>query len=104
MEKITKPIIWTQRALKDLNKIYEFNAENIGNDKAVQKIITKVEILEKTSFDYSTIGAADEDFSHLKYHYRKLIESHYKITYRVGSTKIYINRIFDTRQNPNKNK
>lgn len=50
------------------------------------------------------IGSVDEDFSHLKREYRKLILHHCKITDREGVSKIYINRIFDTRQNPIKNK
>lgn len=107
MEKITKPVFWTERALKDLQKIYNFNIEIIGQDKAfeiISLVVEKVSILENLSFSYITIGAVDESFSHLKMQYRKLLEGHYKITYREGRSKIYINRIFDTRQHPNKNK
>ena len=107
MEKIIKPLIWTERALKDLKKINEFNSELLSEEKALkitQQIVDKVEILEDYNFDYTEIGAKDESFSHLKKEYRKLIEGNYKITYREGMSKIYINRIFDTRQNPNKNK
>jgi len=50
------------------------------------------------------IGAVDGDFAHLKYEYRKLISHHCKITYRAGRTKIFIVRVFDTRQHPDKNK
>ncbi|GGE19117.1 hypothetical protein GCM10010831_20340 [Psychroflexus salis] len=50
------------------------------------------------------MGALDDNFSHLKHEYRKLIIQHCKITYREGNSKIYVIRIFDTRQNPNKNK
>jgi hypothetical protein len=56
------------------------------------------------SFEFSKIGSINEDFTHLKFEYRKLIYHHCKITYREGKDKIYINRIFDTRQNPIKNK
>ncbi len=55
-------------------------------------------------FEFSKIGSINEDFTHLKFEYRKLIYHHCKITYREGKDKIYINRIFDTRQNPIKNK
>lgn len=107
MEKITKPIEWTTRALNDLKKIHEFNSEILGFKKAEavsDAIINKTELLENPTFDYSKIGAIDESFSHMKYNYRKLIEGHYKITYRDGRKAIYINRVFDTRQNPNKNR
>lgn len=107
MEKITKPLEWTTRALNDLNKLPEFNSEILGFKKAEaisDSIINKAEILENPECDYTKIGAIDESFSHLKYNYRKLIEGHYKITYREGRKAIYINRVFDTRQNPNKNR
>jgi plasmid stabilization system protein ParE len=105
--EITKPLLWTKRALSDLEKVYIFNSKIFGIKTAkniVDKIVSKVEILQKTTFDYSEVGEVDTNFAHLKRDYRKLIEGHCKITYRVGNSKIYINRIFDTRQNPNKNK
>jgi len=68
------------------------------------ELITTIEILENKTFDFSKIGSVDYEFMHLKRSYRKLINGNYKITYREGFEKIYINRIFDTRQNPNKNK
>ena len=102
-----KPIVWSQRSLNDLKKAYDFYTDNFNEGLAyniVQNILSRVSLLETDNFDYSNIGAIDEAFSHLKYSYRKLIEGHYKITYRVGKTKIFIVRVFDTRQNPNKNK
>ena len=95
MEKIIKPVFWTTRALKDLEKTTRFNESLYGFTKAI-------EILENSNF--SEIGSVDEDFLHLKRKYRKLIHLHCKITYRESQTKIYINRVFDTWQNPNKNK
>lgn len=107
MERITKPVFWTTRAIKDLEKATRFNALLYGFDKAIQialKLQKGTEILENSKYDFSEIGSVDAEFAHLKRNYRKLIDGHFKITYREGKTKIYINRIFDTRQNPNKNK
>lgn len=104
---MSKPIVWSRRSLNDLRKIYDFHVASSGlkfADKIVANILDKADLLESNKFDYSHIGSVDESFSHLKYSYRKLIEGHYKITYRIGRGKIYIVRIFDTRQNPNKNK
>ena len=67
-------------------------------------LINSIEILENSLYDFSKIGSKDSEFSHLKRNYRKIIVGYYKVTYREGSDKIYINRIFDTRQNPKKNK
>jgi hypothetical protein len=52
------------------------------------------------------MGSVDEEFKHLKRKYRKLIEKHIKITYRLSKSQptVYINRVFDTRQQPSKNK
>lgn len=107
MERIIKPLFWTERTLKDLNRIHSFNSKLSGLSKAMEitaQIVDRVGCLEDTSFDYLHTGAKDEAFLHLKNSYRKLIEGNYKITYREGKNKIYINRIFDTRQSPRKNK
>ncbi|MEM0577496.1 type II toxin-antitoxin system RelE/ParE family toxin [Flavobacterium polysaccharolyticum] len=97
----------TSRALKDLQKVRGFNDLLYGVFKSkeiINTIFETIEILENPDVDFTEIGVIDEDFVHLKYDYRKLITSHYKITYRKNKSKIYVVRIFDTRQNPNKNK
>lgn len=70
----------------------------------IYKIFNRIQILESSDIDLHKIGAIDESFSKLKRTYRKLILDYYKITYREGKTKIFIVRVFDTRQNPKKNK
>ena len=97
----------TSRALKDLQKIRGFNDVLYGvlkSKEIINTVFKTIEILEIPDFDFTEIGSIDEDFVHLKYEYRKLIENNYKITYRKAKSKIYIVRVFDTRQNPNKNK
>lgn len=100
-------IKWTSRAKKDLRKVYFFNCELIGEEKAFKliiQILDRVEILSDVRFVHT--GSLDEQFSHLQHNYKKLIEKNIKITYRLSKTKkiVYINRVFDTRQNPSKNK
>ena len=95
------------RSLKDLQKIRAFNDNLYGVSKSkeiIGDIFKELEILENFTIDFPEIGAIDEEFIHLKYEYRKLVTSHYKITYRKGSRVIYVVRIFDTRQSPSKNK
>jgi len=107
LDKVIKPVVWSTRSTKDLEKITKFYIELYGRSKT-RKIITKLrestEILEQANLDNSKIGVIDESFLHLKNEYRKLINHHCKITYREGKTKIYIVRVFDTRQNSIKNK
>lgn len=107
MDQKIKPIVWTTRATKDLEKITRFYIELYGNDKAREiatDIREKTEILENKTVDISKIGAIDTAFAHLKHRYRKLLHHHCKITYRIGKTKIYVVRVFDIRQHPNKNR
>ena len=107
MERIIKPVFWTNRAIKDLKKIREFYIELYGLEKTkqyIQQIYNATKILENPAYNFVEIGAIDDYFTHLKHDYRKIYEHYCKITYREGKYKIYINRIFEMRQNPNKNK
>jgi len=103
----TYEIVWTARAIKDLRKVYDFYTEQAGEEKAfeiIQRILNKVDLLSDKRF--IKMGATDEEFKHLKRHYKKLIDQNIKITYRLSKVNpiVYINRVFDTRQNPIKNK
>lgn len=107
MEAVIKPIKLTFRALKDLQNIRLFNDELysvLKSKEIIETIFQEISLLQNSTIDFSEMGAIDEDFLHLTYEYRKLIISHYKITYRKGKKSIYVVRIFDTRQNPSKNK
>ena len=103
----TYEIKWTSRAIKDLRKVYNFYMEFTGDTKAFElilKILERVDFLSDKRF--VEMGAIDEEFRHLERKYKKLIEGDIKITYRLSTTGsvVYINRVFDTRQHPNKNK
>ena len=104
---ILKPVNWTKRAVKDLEKVTRFNLKLYGADKAIEIAINlskSTDILESSEIDLTEYGQIDESFLHLKHEYRQLINNHCKITYRIGKSKIYIIRVFDTRQYPNKNR
>jgi hypothetical protein len=82
LERITKPVYWTNRAIKDLEKATKFNAILYGFKKAIliaTELRKSTEILKDENF--KEIGSIDKDFIHLKYEYRKLIHNHFKITY-----------------------
>jgi plasmid stabilization system protein ParE len=103
----TYKIIWTARAKKDLRKVYDFYCETINEEKSFEIVIAVLDRVELLSEDkFAKMGAIDEEFKHLKRKYRKLIENHIKITYRLSTSEpvVYINRVFDTRQHPSKNK
>jgi plasmid stabilization system protein ParE len=96
-------IKWTARAIKDLQKVYFFNIDLMGEEKSfalIERLLGRVERLADKRF--VKMGPFDEQFSHYRRNYKKLFEGHLKITYRLSSdqTCVYINRVFDTRQNP----
>ena len=100
-------IIWTSRAASDLKKVYLFNSQVTSEQKAFDLILLLLERVDLLSDKrFVKMGAHDEEFKHLKKDYKKLIEGDIKITYRLSTSKpiVYINRIFDTRQHPSKNK
>lgn len=106
MDTVDKPIFWTTRATKDLAKTTKFYIELYGKTKAraiATELRQSTKVLERKNIDATASGSIDEAFTHLKHTYRKLMHHHCKITYRIGKSKIYIVRVFDTRQNPKKN-
>jgi toxin ParE1/3/4 len=94
-------IIWTQHAMDDVEKIYQFYCD-IASIKVAKKIIepffSAVKKLEKGK----SIGQEEESLKILKRGHRYLICGHNKIIYLPTLEAIFITHVFDTRQNPNK--
>jgi hypothetical protein len=75
LERIIKPVFWTTRATKDLEKATRFNALLYGFEKAIQialELQKSTEILENPSCDFSEIGAIDSEFTQLKKKLQKI--------------------------------
>ena len=70
----------------------------------IQSILKEVDFLSDKRF--TRMGAVDEEFKYLKRQYKKLVIGNIKVTYRLNLSKpaVYVNRVFDTRQDPLKNK
>lgn len=102
-----KPVELTTRAIKDLEKVRDYCTVHFGEEKAdqiIDEIFDHIAILENPDHDFTAIGMVDDDFAHLKRSYRKIFKHYCKITYREGRSKIYVIRVFDTRQDPRKNR
>ena len=87
--------IWTNEAFDDLLQIEDF----MGIDKAskvIDKIIDRTRQLE----DFPLSGKIQP--TQTRQEYRFLVEGNYKIIYSFRNNKVYINTIFDTRQDPEK--
>ncbi len=88
-------IKWTEKSISDLEAIFHFYAQEsvTAADKVVSEVIEQTEsIIYPNQFQ--------QDEFHPKY--RRIVVRHFKVLYRVETKVIYIVRIFDTRQNPNK--
>jgi plasmid stabilization system protein ParE len=98
---LEKEVIWTAQARDDLQKIYEFNSLILGEEKAyslIEGLAGKVDIL------YQRISGGTRYISDInpEMNYQKLIYGYYLIFYREDGNRVYINKIFDARQNPEK--
>jgi len=92
-------IVWTIKASEDLVEIYNYLAAHTSPENAkkfIKKIMRRVLGLQFMPY----LGAVEPRLTKLKRDYRRLIVKPYKIIYDVRKEKIYIHRIFDSRQNP----
>ena len=66
----------------------------------------KDDILEKINLlkDFKDLGTIDEYLRHMNLGHRKITAGNYKIVYRSEKSTIYITDIFDTQQDPEKQK
>lgn len=94
-------LIYTEQALYSLEEALEFIAPKVSQEKLIE---IRNQILDKadTLLLHPSQGQKELYLDHLDLEYRRIIESHYKIIYRVIEEYIYITDIFDTRQSPDK--
>jgi plasmid stabilization system protein ParE len=96
-------LVYTQQALDSLKESLELVAPHVNNErlhKVRDKILDRADNIVKNPY----AGRREEYLEHLGLDHRRVIESHYKIIYRVISQTIYITDIFDSRQDPMKMK
>ena len=81
--------------------IFNFYNE-IASYHVAQNIINK--IVDKTILliEQPYIGQIEESLVDMEFEYRYLIESNYKIIYRIETSIVIISSVFDCRQNPDK--
>ena len=92
-------VIYTDQALSSLEEALGFLAHKVSRDKIIEirdKILDKADTLS----EHPLQGQIEPYLEHLKLSHRRIIESHYKIIYRIIDEYIYITDIFDSRQDP----
>lgn len=93
----------TQKAEERLKEIYQYYKREASITIARRikdSILERIKILK----DYKELGPIDEHLKFLNLGHRKLTEGNYKIVYRIEKNIIYITDIFDSQQDPDKQK
>ena len=96
--KIEK-IIWTNPAIDDLSEVFLFLEVTINTDKA-EEITTKLYKRVDDLLKFPEMGTVSYDRYGVKSDYRYLVEKPYKILYSVINSIVYVETIYDTRQDP----
>ena len=91
-------IIWHNRAKQDLNNHIHFIAQQSqGNAlKVLENLLKLVEILELFPYAYPKEPVYDDDTV------RFIAKWSFKIIYKIDAEVVYILKVFNTKQNPNK--
>jgi plasmid stabilization system protein ParE len=89
-----------EERLKEIYKYYKREASITIARRIKNEILERI----KTLKDYKDLGPIDEHLKYLHLGHRKLTEGNYKIVYRLENNLIYITDIFDTQQDPDKQK
>jgi len=92
-------IIWTDFAIENLKKIFDYYAEN-ATRKVAHKIRKQILLLTKQLIDYPESGQIELDLQKLGQGHRYLVSGNYKIIYRIDQHQVIISDVFDTRQEP----
>jgi len=92
-------LIYTEQAFVSLEEALEFIAPKVTQEKLFE---IRDSILDKadTLLLHPNQGQKEPYLEHLGLVHRRIIESHFKIIYRIVEENIYITDIFDSRQDP----
>ncbi|NVJ48510.1 MAG: type II toxin-antitoxin system RelE/ParE family toxin [Cytophagia bacterium] len=92
-------VFWTDSALADLDNVLDFliDIKHPNAKQVVLKILNRTRQLQE--FPDSGVLITSKVSSR---NYRQIIEEHYKIIYSIAGTNLYVEAVFDSRQNPEK--
>lgn len=92
---------WTTKAKKDLRDIAKYYKKEASNEVA-SKQTKSIKHYADLLMTNPLLGFKEPLLENEVKEYRSLIHGNYKIVYRIENGTIYINRIFDCRQDPDK--
>ena len=91
-------VIWTQKAVGQLERIVKYIKEEQGVYYAtlvLNKVLDSTRHLDK----HPKMGQIEFFLEHKKSEYRYLVVWSYKVVYRVTKTRVTVSRVFHTSQN-----
>ncbi len=86
---------WTGKALSDLARLYDFLAP--VNSQAAARIVQTLAAAPARIIENPRIGEKLDEFSPREV--RRILVKHYEIRYEIQESKIYVLRIWHTREN-----
>lgn len=94
-------IFWSEKALMDLDEIFDFY-QRLASLEVAQNIL--IQLIEKADvlISYPEMGTLEIFNNPQPYEYRFIVEGNHKLIYRVSEIDklIFISRVFDTRKSP----
>ena len=93
--------VLSNQADNTLSEIYEYYHHEVSEEtalKVINRILDAIEELERLP----NIGSIELRLQKLQLEYKYIVVDNYKIIYRIDQEIIYINDIFDGRQDPRK--
>lgn len=91
-------VIWSDEALYDLDIVYDFIAKK--SSKAAIKIVGQILSRTKQLESFPQSGQQEETLKKATKSYRYLVEGNYKIIYSIDDSTVYVETVFDARQDP----
>ena len=93
---------WTDTARFDLEEIFDFAV--LSSTEFAFRLINSIVSREEQLKTHPHSGKIEPEISNDNVIYRSLIEGNFKIVYRALDSKVFVHRVFDVRQNPNRMK
>ena len=85
---------WTSKAFSDLVRLYDFMAS--VNKQAAARIVQSLTVAPARLKEYPRIGEKLEEFEPREI--RRILVNHYEMRYEIRESKIYVLRIWHTRE------
>ncbi len=98
-----RKVVLTHFAISQIELIFDYYKENVSL-KIANKIKSGIVVCIKNLKDKNVDCEVDEFLIYLNKNHKRFVCGHYKIIYYVDQNQLFVTDIFDSRQNPIKEK